>query len=186
MKFTISWLKEYLDTEATLEQIAEKLTDIGLEVEGIEDRAATFAPFKAAEVLEAEPHPDADRLKVCQVKTADGVLQVVCGAPNARKGMKAVFAPAGTYIPGLDVTLKKTKIRGQESNGMMVSEREMNLGEDHNGIIDLPADTPIGTPLAEIYGLNDPVIEINVTPNRPDCAGIRGIARDLAAAGLEH
>lgn len=184
MKFTISWLKEYLETDATLDQIAEKLTDIGLEVEGVEDRAATYAPFKVAEVLEAKPHPDADRLRICQVKTLDGVLQVVCGAPNARTGMKAVFAPSGSYIPGRDVTLKKSNIRGQESNGMMVSEREMCLGEDHNGIIDLPADTPIGTPLAEIYGLNDPVIEINVTPNRPDCAGVRGIARDLAAAGL--
>ncbi len=184
MKFTIDWLKEHLETTASLNEIVEKLTDVGLEVEEVEDRAEIYAPFKVAEVLEAEPHPDADRLKVCQVKTAEGVLQVVCGAPNARKGMKAVFAPAGTYIPGLDVTLKKTKIRGQDSNGMMVSEREVCLGEDHNGIIDLPVETEIGTPLAEIYGLNDPVIEINVTPNRPDCAGIRGIARDLAAAGL--
>lgn len=184
MKFTLSWLKDYLDTDATLDEISAKLTEIGLEVEAVEDRAAIYAPFKVAEVLDAQPHPDADRLKVCQVKTAGGVVQVVCGAPNARTGMKAVFAPAGTYIPGLDVTLKKSKIRGQDSNGMMVSEREMCLGEDHNGIIDLPADTPIGTGLAEIYGLNDAVIEINVTPNRPDCAGVRGIARDLAAAGL--
>ncbi|HPQ50616.1 MAG TPA: phenylalanine--tRNA ligase subunit beta, partial [Alphaproteobacteria bacterium] len=184
MKFTIDWLKEYLETTATLNEIVTKLTEVGLEVEEVEDRATLFAPFKVAEVLEADPHPDADRLKVCQVRTEDGVVQVVCGAPNARKGMKAVFAPSGTYIPGLDVTLKKSKIRGQESNGMMVSEREMCLGEDHNGIIDLPEDIAIGTPLAEIYGLNDPVIEINVTPNRPDCAGIRGIARDLAAVGL--
>lgn len=185
MKFTIDWLKEHLDTTASVDEIVRRLTDIGLEVEGVEDRGATYAPFRVVEVVEAVPHPDADRLRVCQVRTADqGVLQVVCGAPNARAGMKAVFAPAGTYIPGLDVTLKKSKIRGQDSNGMMVSEREMCLGDDQNGIIDLPQDTPVGTPLADLYGLSDVVIEINVTPNRPDCAGVRGIARDLAASGL--
>lgn len=184
MKFTLSWLKDYLDTNATLDEILVKLTDVGLEVEGVEDRAAQYAPFKVVEVIEAVQHPNADRLRVCQVKTETGMIQVVCGAPNARTGMKAVYAPEGSYIPGLDVVLKKTKIRDVESNGMMVSEREMKFGENHDGIIDLPADTPIGTPLADIYGLNDPVIEINVTPNRPDCAGIRGIARDLAAAGL--
>lgn len=184
MKFTLSWLKDYLDTDAPLEIILEKLTDIGLEVEGVEDRAAQYAPFKVVEVIEAVPHPNADRLRVCQVKTETGMIQVVCGAPNARAGMKAILAPEGSYVPGLDMTMKKTKIRDVESNGMMASEREMKLGDDQNGIIDLPADTPVGTPLAAIYGLNDPVIEINVTPNRPDCAGIRGIARDLAAAGL--
>lgn len=184
MKFTLSWLKEYLDTDASLEVILEKLTDIGLEVEGLEDRAAMYAPFKVVEVMEAVPHPNADRLRVCQVKTESGMIQVVCGAPNARAGMKAILAPEGSYVPGLDMTMKKTKIRDVESNGMMASEREMKLGDDQNGIIDLPVDTPIGTPLAEIYGLNDPVIEINLTPNRPDCAGVRGIARDLAAAGL--
>lgn len=184
MKFTLSWLKDYLDTDATLDVILEKLTDVGLEVEGVEDRAAMYAPFKVVEVMEAVQHPDADRLRVCQVKTETGMIQVVCGAPNARAGMKAILAPEGSYVPGLDVTMKKTKIRGVESNGMMASSREMNLGDDHNGIIDLHVDTPIGTPLAEIFGLNDPVIEINVTPNRPDCAGVRGVARDLAAAGL--
>lgn len=184
MKFTLSWLKDYLDTDASLDVILEKLTDIGLEVEGVEDRAAQYAPFKVVEVMEAVPHPNADRLRVCQVKTETGMIQVVCGAPNARAGMKAILAPEGSYVPGLDMTMKKTKIRDVESNGMMASEREMKLGDDQNGIIDLPVDTPIGTPLADIYGLNDPVIEINVTPNRPDCAGIRGIARDLAAAGL--
>lgn len=184
MKFTLSWLKEYLDTDASLDVILEKLTDVGLEVEGVEDRAAQYAPFKVVEVMEAVPHPNADRLRVCQVKTETGMIQVVCGAPNARAGMKAILAPEGSYVPGIDMTMKKTKIRDVESNGMMASEREMKLGDDSNGIIDLPADTPIGTPLAEIYGLNDPVIEINVTPNRPDCAGIRGIARDLAAVGL--
>ena len=188
MKFSLSWLKEYLDTDASLDVIVEKLTDIGLEVEGVEDRAAIYAPFKVVEVMEAVQHPNADRLRVCQVKTESGqggkMIQVVCGAPNARAGMKAILAPEGSYVPGLDMTMKKTKIRDVESNGMMASEREMKLGDDQNGIIDLPVDTPIGTSLAEIYGLNDPVIEINVTPNRPDCAGVRGIARDLAAAGL--
>lgn len=184
MKFTLSWLKDYLETDASLDTILEKLTDIGLEVEGVEDRAAQYAPFKVVEVIEAVQHPNADRLRVCQVKTETGMIQVVCGAPNARAGMKAILAPEGSYVPGLDMTMKKTKIRDVESNGMMASEREMKLGDDQNGIIDLPADTPIGTLLADIYGLNDPVIEINVTPNRPDCAGIRGIARDLAAAGL--
>jgi phenylalanyl-tRNA synthetase beta chain len=184
MKFTISWLKEYLDTDASMDTILEKLTDIGLEVEGVEDRAAQYAPFKVVEVMEAVQHPNADRLRVCQVKTETGMIQVVCGAPNARAGMKAILAPEGSYVPGLDMTMKKTKIRDVESNGMMASEREMNLGDNQNGIIDLPVDTPIGTPLAEIYGLNDPVIEIKLTPNRPDCAGIRGIARDLAAVGL--
>ena len=184
MKFTLSWLKEYLDTDAPLDLILEKLTDIGLEVEGIEDRAAQYAPFKVVEVMEAVQHPNADRLRVCQVKTENGMIQVVCGAPNARAGMKAILAPEGSYVPGIDMTMKKTKIRDVESNGMMASEREMKLGDDSNGIIDLPVDTPIGTSLASIYGLDDPVIEINVTPNRPDCAGIRGIARDLAAVGL--
>ncbi len=184
MKFSLSWLKDCLDTDASLDVILEKLTDIGLEVEGVEDRSALYAPFKVVEVLEAVPHPNADRLRVCQVKTESGVIQVVCGAPNARAGMKAILAPEGSYVPGLDMTMKKTKIRDVESNGMMASEKEMNLGDNQNGIIDLPVDTPVGTALADIYGLNDPVIEINVTPNRPDCAGVRGIARDLAAAGL--
>ena len=186
MKFTLSWLKSYLDTDATLEQIVEKLTSVGLEVEGVNDPAAQFASFAAAYVEKAEQHPDADRLKVCDVRTKDGMVQIVCGAPNARAGMKAVFAPSGSYIPGLDVTLKKSKIRGVESNGMLVSEKEMMLSDEHNGIIDVSDrdDVDVGTPMAEIFGLNDPVIEIGLTPNRADCAGIYGIARDLAAAGL--
>jgi len=185
MKFTLSWLKEHLETDASLHEIGEALTNIGLEVEEITDRAAEFAPFKVANVEKAEKHPDADKLQVCTVKTPDhGTVQVVCGAPNARAGMKAIFAPDGSYIPGLDVTLKATKIRGVESNGMLVSEKEMCLSDEHNGIIDLPEDTEIGTPMAVIFGLDDPAIEIALTPNRADCAGIRGIARDLAAAGL--
>ncbi len=185
MKFTLSWLKEYLDTDASLEEISEKLTALGLEVDGIEDKAAEFAPFKVAYVKSAEKHPDADKLQVCMVETADhGTVQVVCGAPNARAGMKAIFAPSGAYIPGLDVTLKKSEIRGVESNGMLVSEKEMCLSDEHKGIIDLPEDTEIGKPMAQIFGLDDPVIEISLTPDRADCAGIYGIARDLASAGL--
>lgn len=185
MKFTLSWLKRHLDTDASLEQISETLTAIGLEVEEIEDRAKDFAAFKVAHVEKAVKHPDADKLKVCTVQTADhGTLQVVCGAPNAKTGMKAIFAHDGAYIPGLDVTLKKTNIRGVESNGMLVSEKEMCLSDEHDGIIELDGDYEIGTPMAAIFGLDDPVIEIALTPNRADCAGIRGIARDLAAAGL--
>lgn len=184
MKFTLGWLKDHLDTTATLDEIARTLTALGLEVEGIEDRAALFAPFKVAYVEKAEKHPDADRLRVCIVNTGTEKLQVVCGAPNARTGMKAVFAPAGSFIPGTGITLKKGVIRGQESNGMMVSEREMGLSDEHDGIIDVAADVPVGTPFADLYGLNDPVIEIALTPDRADCAGVRGIARDLAAAGL--
>lgn len=184
MKFTLSWLKEHLDTTASLDEIVTTLTNVGLEVEGVDDPAAKFAPFKVVEVMEAVQHPNADRLRVCQVKTETGMIQVVCGAPNARAGMKAVLAPEGSYVPAIDMVMKKSKIRDVESNGMLASEREMGLSEEHNGIIDLPADTPIGTPMAKIFGLDDPVIEIKVLPNRPDSAGIRGIARDLAVAGL--
>lgn len=184
MKFTLSWLKEHLDTTASLEEITTKLTALGLELESVEDRAATFAPFKAAKVISAEKHPDADKLKVLIVDTGSEKLQVVCGAPNARQGMMGIFAPDGSFIPGTGITLKKSAIRGQESNGMMVSEREMGLSDEHTGIIDLTADTKIGTLFADIYNLNDPVIDVAVTPDRADCAGIRGIARDLAAAGL--
>lgn len=184
MKFTLSWLKDYLDTDANLDEISEKLTSIGLEVDGIENPAEAMTGFVVGEVIACDQHPDADRLKVTTVDTGSEKLQVVCGAPNCRLGLKGVFAPAGSYIAGLDVTLKKTKIRGQESNGMLCSEKELMLSEDHEGIIDLPADTPVGANAAEVLGLNDPVIEIGLTPNRGDCAGIYGIARDLAAAGL--
>lgn len=184
MKFTINWLKRHLDTTASAAEICKKLTDIGLELESFEDKAASLAPFKVAYVEKAEKHPDADKLQICTVKTVDGTIQVVCGAPNARTGMKAIFAPDGTYIPGLDVTLKKTKIRGVESNGMLVSEKEMLLSEDHKGIIEIDDKFEIGTPMSDIYGLNEQLVEIGLTPNRVDCAGVRGIARDLAAAGL--
>ncbi|HEY8964436.1 MAG TPA: phenylalanine--tRNA ligase subunit beta [Alphaproteobacteria bacterium] len=185
MKFTISALKQFLDTDKSLDEIAVALTSVGLEVEGIEDPGALYAPFKTAKVLSVEKHPDADRLKVLMVDTGNGKpLQVVCGAPNARAGMVGVFAPAGSYIPGLNTILKVGVIRGVESNGMMVSEREMKLSDEHKGIIELPEDTEIAKPMADIFGLNDAVIEINLTPNRADCAGIYGIARDLAAASV--
>lgn len=184
MKFTLSWLKQHLDTQASPEQIAEKLTALGLELESMEDRAKLYEPFRVAYVEKAEQHPDADRLKVLIVDTGKEKLQVVCGAPNARTGMKGIFAPDGSFIPGTGVTLKKGVIRGQESNGMMVSEREMGLSDEHNGIIEVDAQLSIGTPFADIYGLNDIVFDIAVTPDRADCAGILGIARDLATAGL--
>ncbi|MBI1300959.1 MAG: phenylalanine--tRNA ligase subunit beta [Alphaproteobacteria bacterium] len=184
MKFTVDWLKQHLDTNVSDAEICEKLTNIGLELEEFTDKSQEFAPFKVAYVESAEQHPDADKLKVCLVKTEDVTVQVVCGATNARTGMKGIFAPSGTYIPGLDVTLSKAKIRGVESNGMLVSEREMCLSDEHEGIIEVDDKFDIGTPMSEVFGLNEKVIEIGLTPNRADCAGVRGIARDLAAAGL--
>ncbi len=184
MKFTLNWLKDHLETDVNLEEIASKLTMIGLEVEEIDNPAEKYAAFKTARVIEAKPHPDADKLRLCRVETPEGEVQVVCGAPNARTGMIGVFAPSGSYIPGTGMTLKPTKIRGVESNGMLVSEREMELSDEHDGIIELPEDTPLGVPFAEVMGLDDPVIEIAITPNRPDALGVYGIARDLAAAGL--
>src|ERR671921_2229348 len=185
MKFTLSWLKDHLDTTASLDEIVETLTRIGLELEGVEDKAKTLAPYRVAYVVSAEQHPNADRLRVCMVDTGDGApIQVVCGAPNARTGMKSVFAPPGTYIPGKNITLGVGTIRGVESAGMLCSAFELQLSDDHEGIIDLPTDAPVGQPYAAYAGLDDPVIEINLTPNRPDCTSIHGIARDLAAAGL--
>ncbi|NNG03675.1 MAG: phenylalanine--tRNA ligase subunit beta, partial [Inquilinus sp.] len=184
MKFTLSWLKEHLDTDRGLEEIAERLTALGLEVDGIEDKTAALAPFTVGHVVRCEQHPNANRLKICHVHTGAGETQVVCGAPNARAGMKGVFAPAGTYIPGTDMTLKPGVIRGVESNGMLCSEREMGLSDEHTGIIELPEDAPVGAPFARIMGLDDPLIDIALTPDRGDCAGVRGIARDLAAAGI--
>lgn len=184
MKFTLSWLKEHLDTTATLVEVRDALTMLGLEVEGISNPAEALKGFVVGYVVEAVQHPNADRLRVCKVDTGAGVVQVVCGAPNARTGMKGIFAPTGSYIPGTDMTLKASKIRGEESNGMLCSSRELQLGDDHSGIIDLPADATTGAPAAEALGLDDAVIEIKVTPNRGDCLGVHGIARDLAAAGL--
>ncbi|MBT5110936.1 MAG: phenylalanine--tRNA ligase subunit beta [Rhodospirillaceae bacterium] len=184
MKFTLNWLKDHLDTDAPLSVIDEKLTSIGLEVEGIEDRAKGYETFVVGHVVSCEPHPDADRLRVCVVDTGAEQTQVVCGAPNARQGMKGVFAPAGTHVPGTGMDLKKTKIRGVESSGMLCSEREMGLSDEHDGIIDLPEDTATGQSYVSLMGLDDPVIEIALTPDRADCAGIRGIARDLSATGI--
>ncbi|HEV2553834.1 MAG TPA: phenylalanine--tRNA ligase subunit beta [Bosea sp. (in: a-proteobacteria)] len=185
MKFTLSWLKDHLDTTDTVEAITEALTRVGLEVEGVEDKAKALAAFTVAHVIDAKQHPNADRLRVCLVDTGAGEpVQVVCGAPNARTGMKSVFSPPGTYIPGKDITLGKGVIRGVESNGMLCSAAELQLSEDHDGIIDLPQDAPVGQPYAAYAGLSDPVIEIAVTPNRADALGVAGIARDLAAAGL--
>jgi len=184
MKFTLSWLKDHLETDAALDEIVDKLTAIGLEVEAVDDKAA-FKPFVIARVLTAEQHPDADRLRVLSVDTGDGKpVQVVCGAPNARAGLVGAFAAPGTYVPGIDVTLSVGKIRGVESHGMMCSERELQISDAHTGIIDLPEDAPVGTSFATYAGLDDPVIEIGLTPDRADCTGVSGIARDLAAAGL--
>jgi phenylalanyl-tRNA synthetase beta chain len=184
MKFTLSWLKTHLDTDATLDTITETLTRIGLELEGVENRGAALTSFRVAHVIEALPHPNADRLRACKVDAGDGIVSVVCGAPNARTGMKAVFAAPGSFIPGTNVTLKVGEIRGVQSAGMLLSAREMGLGEDHSGIIELPSDAPVGVSYATYSGLDDPIIDISVTPNRGDCFSVRGVARDLAAAGI--
>ena len=185
MKFTLSWLKEHLDTDHSIGELADKLTMIGLEVERLDDKGKLLAPYVIARVVEAKQHPNADRLRVCMVDTGSGdPVQVVCGAPNARTGMKGVFAPPGTFIPGKNITLGVGTIRGVESRGMLVSEAELEISDDHDGIIDLPDDAPVGQPYAAWAGLDDPLIEINLTPNRPDCTGVHGIARDLAAADM--
>jgi phenylalanyl-tRNA synthetase beta chain len=185
MKFTLAWLKEHIDTEALPDDIVKTLTMIGLEVESIEDKAQALAAFTIARVISAEQHPNADRLRVCMVDTGAGdPVQVVCGAPNARAGMKGVFSSPGAFIPGKNITLGVGTIRGIESRGMLLSEAELEISDNHEGIIDLPADAPVGAGYAEWAGLSDPVIEIGLTPNRPDCTGVHGIARDLAAAGL--
>jgi phenylalanyl-tRNA synthetase beta chain len=184
MKFTLDWLKDHLETEKDLDTIVDTLTNIGLEIESVEDKSKTFNDFTVAEVIKAEQHPDADRLRVCSVKTIDGVFQVVCGAPNARTGMKGIFAPENSFIPGTGIRLKKSKIRGVESCGMLVSEKEMDISDEHDGIIEVEAKYNLGDKFIDVFNLNDPVIEINITPNRGDCLSVRGIARDLAAAGL--
>jgi phenylalanyl-tRNA synthetase beta chain len=185
MKFSLEWLKQHLETDASAEEIAEKLTAIGLEVESLSNPAEALAPFRVAKVLTAEKHPQADKLQVLTVDAGTGEnIQVVCGAPNARAGMLGVFGPPGAYIPGSDMTLKVAAIRGVESRGMMCSARELELGDDHSGIIELPDDAAVGVPYSEYAGLGDPVFEVAITPNRQDCMGVRGIARDLAAAGM--
>jgi len=184
MKFSLSWLRQHLDTDSDAQTIADTLTAIGLEVESVENPAEALAPFRIAKVLTAEKHPQADKLQVLTVDAGEGAVQVVCGAPNARAGMLGVFGPPGAYVPGSDLTLKVAAIRGVESRGMMCSVRELQIGEEHDGIIELPGDAPVGVPFADYAELNDPVFDVNVTPNRQDCMGVRGIARDLAAAGV--
>ena len=186
MKFTLSWLKDHLETDASVEELSVALSEIGLEVDGLEDPAAKLAPFVIAKIVEAGQHPDADRLRVCQVDTGSGMSEVVCGAPNALPGLVGIFAPLGSYIPGTGITLEKKPVRGVVSNGMMVSERELEISDEHDGIIDLGKayEKHIGESYAEVMRLNDPVFDVDLTPNRPDCTGVRGIARDLAAAGL--
>jgi len=188
MKFTFSWLQDHLETTATLEEVAKTLSSIGLEVEQIDNPADKLGAFTIARVVEAKQHPDADRLQVCEVEIAPGkpTVEVVCGAPNARTGLLGVFAPLGTFIPGTGITLEKRPVRGVISNGMLLSERELELSEDHDGIIELDDSfaEQVGSRYIDVAGLADPVIEIGLTPNRPDCTGVRGIARDLAAAGL--
>jgi phenylalanyl-tRNA synthetase beta chain len=184
MKFSLSWLKYYLDTDADIQGVADTLNRIGLEVEGIENPAERLSGFTIARVLTAAPHPQADKLQVLTVDAGDGPLQVVCGAPNARAGLVGVFGKEGATVPANGMVLRKAAIRGVESNGMMCSSRELELGDDHDGIIELPQDAPIGTAFADYSNANDPVIDVAITPNRQDCMGVMGIARDLAAAGL--
>ena len=184
MKTTIDWLKAHLDTDAPLDAIVDRLVMLGHDVEGVENRAAALEPFTVASVVSADRHPNADRLKVCLVDTGKAQVQVVCGAPNAHAGMKGVFAPAGTVIPRTGALLRETVIRGVASRGMLCSAYELGLGEDHEGIIELPEDAPVGAPYASYAGLGDAVLDIKVTPNRADCLGVRGVARDLAASGL--
>ena len=188
MKFTLSWLKDHLDTKASVDELATTLSAIGLEVESVEDPAKALGGFTIARIVEAKKHPNADKLQVVQVEVAKGqpLMEVVCGAPNARAGMVSVFAPLGTYIPGSKITLEKKPVRGVVSNGMMCSSAELELSDDSEGIFDLPAEwaSRIGQSYIDVAGLNDPVFEVKLTPNRPDCTGVRGIARDLAAAGL--
>ena len=184
MKFTLSWLKNHLDTNADLEKITNKLTMIGLEVEKVINPADVLADFKVAEIVSAEKHPDADKLKVCSVNDGNKTLQIVCGASNARAGIKVVLAPIGSYIPAGDFKIKKGNIRGVESCGMICSYEELGLDGDSSGIIELSNDAPVGVSYVDYAKLDDPVIEIAITPNRGDCLGVRGIARDLSACGI--
>ena len=184
MKFTLNWLKDHLETECSLNEICDGLIGLGHEVEEVVDPAQSLSDFRIVEIKEAQPHPEADRLQLCTIDDNGSILQIVCGAPNARAGLKTVLAPIGTYVPGIDIIIKKGIIRGQESNGMLCAFSELGLDGDSNGIIELPDDAPLGTSYIEYADLNDPVIEIAITPNRGDCLGVRGIARDLSAASI--
>src|SRR6218665_3157310 len=185
MKFTLDWLKEHLDTDASPAEIGETLTKVGLELEGMEDQGKALSAFVTAHIVSAEQHPNADKLRVCKVDAGTGeLIDVVCGAPNARAGLKSVFAFPGTYIPGKDMTIGKGNIRGQVSNGMLCSNAELELSNDHDGIIELPADAPVGVKYVDFAGIGGVVFDISITPNRGDATGVYGIARDLAAFGL--
>ena len=183
MKFTLSWLKEHLRTDRSLDEITAAMTMAGLEVEHVEDPAAHLASFSVAKILQAEQHPNADRLQVCQVATIDGIKEIVCGAPNARAGLTTIYAPIGAYVPGLGITLAQKPVRGVVSDGMLCSAKELEVAEDAAGILELSPDLPVGAPASEVFAM-DPVIDFEVTPNRPDWLGVAGIARDLAAAGV--
>ncbi len=183
MKFTLSWLKDHLDTSATAAQVADAMTMAGLEVEHVADPTVALAPFTVAKIVSAERHPNADRLQVCQVETVDGLKEIVCGAPNARAGLTTIYAPIGAYVPGLGVTLVEKPVRGVVSNGMLCSASELQLSDESDGIQELPPEIPVGMPVAQLFGA-EPVIDFEVTPNRPDWLGVAGIARDLAAAGV--
>src|SRR5580658_5906496 len=183
MKFTLSWLKFHLDTQATVAEVAEAMTMAGLEVEHVEDPGAKLGAFTVARVIEAVQHPNADRLRVCQVETKDGLKEIVCGAPNARAGLATIYAPIGTYIPGTGITLEPRPVRGVTSNGMLCSAAELEIAEDSDGILELAEGLAVGASAAEALGL-EAVIDFEVTPNRPDWLGVAGIARDLAAAGV--
>jgi phenylalanyl-tRNA synthetase beta chain len=183
MKFTLSWLKDHLETDASVERVVEAMTMAGLEVEHVEDPGSKLGAFSVARIVEAVQHPNADRLRVCQVDTKDGRKEIVCGAPNARPGLVTVYAPIGTYIPGSGITLEPKPVRGVVSNGMMCSARELETAEESDGIVELADDLKVGTTAADALGL-EAVIDFEVTPNRPDWLGVAGIARDLAAAGV--
>ncbi len=184
MKFTLSWLKDHLETDASLLEVVEALNKLGLEVSYFKKVSSDIKNFKAAKVIEIEQHKNADKLKVCRIDTGKETYRVVCGAPNLKLDMIGVYAPSGTYIPGLNLTLKEVEIRGELSNGMLCSEKELEISDNHEGIIHLPLNTKIGSKVANFLGIDDPIIEIEITPNRGDCLGVRGIARDLAACGL--
>src|SRR5579859_7932775 len=184
MKFTLSWLKEHLETDATVDQVVDAMTMAGLEVEHVENPAAKLAAFSVAKVVEAVQHPNADRLRVCQVDTVDGRKEIVCGAPNARAGLTTIYAPLGTFIPGSGITLEPRAVRGVVSNGMLCSAAELQTAEESDGILELADDLPVGAPAAPALGL-EAVIDFEVTPNRPDWLGVAGVARDLAAAAWD-
>src|SRR6185437_1290224 len=183
MKFSLSWLKDHLDTRCSVPQIVDAMTMAGLEVEEVIDPATKLKAFSVAKIVEAVQHPNADRLRVCQVDTVDGRKEIVCGAPNARVGLTTIYAPIGAYVPGIDVTLEAKPVRGVVSNGMMCSARELEVAEDSEGILELDDSLKVGTPAARALG-QEAVIDFEVTPNRADWLGVAGIARDLAAAGL--